>query len=99
MALGMSVARAQEEIDSAEFVEWCAFDRLEPYGPERADLNSAIVASTIANANAPKGKSFKPADFMPKYDRLQKRQSLAEMKANFLMFANAHNGSRKHGQA
>lgn len=97
MALGMSVSEAQQRISSAEFVEWCAYDRLEPYGPERLDYLAAIVCDTIAKTAGV--KNTKPADFMPKYDRVKKRQTLAEMKANFMAFVAAHNGGRKRGKA
>ena len=62
----MSVRRAQAEIDSAEFVEWCAFDRLDPYGPERADFHAGVIASTIAQAHG--ARRSKPVDFMPDFD-------------------------------
>lgn len=63
----MSVRRAQEEIDSAEFTEWMAYYQLEPFGEERADLRAAIIASTIANAFSK--KRSKPQDFMPQFER------------------------------
>lgn len=86
----MSVRQAQREIDSAEFTEWMAFQRLEPYGPERADMRAGIVASTIANVHAGgKRKAYTPADFMPKFDRRVKKQTMAEMKANWMAFVAA----------
>ncbi|GLH94893.1 hypothetical protein Pa4123_01650 [Phytohabitans aurantiacus] len=47
-----------------------AYERIAgPIGPERADMHSAIVASTVANAmRGKKGRPFKPADFLPKWD-------------------------------
>lgn len=99
MALGMSVCRAQQEIDSAEFAEWIAYDRMDPYGPERLDLHAGIVASTIASVNAGKGQTFRPSDFMPNFNKLVKRQSVAQMRANFALFAKAHNGSIGNGKA
>jgi hypothetical protein len=47
-----------------------AFYRIEPWGPERADLNAGIIASTIANCHRDSTKRpepFAPADFMPKF--------------------------------
>ena len=56
-------------MSSAEFAEWQAYDRLEPFGPWRADLNAGIVASTIANVNRGKNrKAYAPKDFMPDWD-------------------------------
>jgi hypothetical protein len=47
---------------------WAALWRIEPWGDERADLRSAIVASVLANVNRnPQKRSqpFQPKDFMP----------------------------------
>ncbi len=48
-----------------------AYASLEPFGEERADLRSAIVASVIANANRDpdKHEPFTFDDFMPKFDQ------------------------------
>jgi hypothetical protein len=65
----MSVAEAQEKIDSQEYASWLAFSRVEPFGEARADLRSAVVAAVVANAHRGKGaKAFTPADFMPQFD-------------------------------
>lgn len=43
-----------------------AFYALEPFGPERQDLQAGIVASTIANVNRTRGQDpYSPLDFMP----------------------------------
>lgn len=55
----------------AEFVEWLAYSRIEPFGDERADWRAAMVASVIAevNRNAKKRKrSFQPKDFLLKFE-------------------------------
>ena len=88
----MSVRRAQAEIDSAEFAEWMAIDRLDPYGAERADLRSGIVAATFANAFRKKGgRAFKAADFMPKFRQAPRQQGWRQMKATMTQFAKAWN--------
>ena len=46
----MSVARAQEEISSREFVEWVAWDEMEPVGEERMDLRFAWLLDVMASA-------------------------------------------------
>ena len=63
----MSVRRAQEEISSREFVEWIAFESIDPGEPVRSDMNAAMVASIIANVNRdPKKRArpYEPKDFM-----------------------------------
>ena len=78
--------------DSREFAEWQAYYELEPWGEERADLRAGIVASTIANVNRGKGKSFKPGDFMPEFDKpAPKHQTPEQMAAVMTMFAKRQN--------
>ncbi|MCH7872238.1 MAG: DUF4035 domain-containing protein [Planctomycetes bacterium] len=69
---------AMARCDSMEFAEWCAFYILDPWGGERGDLQAGIIASTIAQVNAAKGKRFKPADFMPKFGPRRGRQPSAD---------------------
>ena len=57
-------------MSSAELTEWMAFAEVEPFGEERADLRSAIVAQVIANVNRRPGtKAYRVEDFMPKFDQ------------------------------
>lgn len=80
----------QQEIDAHEFAEWMAFDRICPFGDERADLRAGIIASTIANCAAfGKKRTFKPSDFMPEFDR--KPKTLDELEARFKLFVGLHN--------
>ena len=70
LALAMGEVNVEEmlaKISYRQFLRWMAFNRLSPFGDERADLRSAIVACTVANARPRKrgSRSFKPADFMP----------------------------------
>jgi hypothetical protein len=61
--------------------EWAAYFALEPFGEERADLRSAIVASTVANANrGRKTPAFKASDFMPKFTRPKPGLSAIDLK-------------------
>ncbi len=57
------------EITSAQFAEWLAYSRVDPWGEDRDDLRMGIVASVIANSNRGKGKKpYKPQDFMPNFE-------------------------------
>lgn len=85
-------------MSSAEFTEWMAFYQLEPFGEERADLRSAIVATTVANAH--RGKHQRPyrvEEFMPRFERYPK--SPEEMLAYVEMLNAAFGGKdlRKRG--
>jgi hypothetical protein len=47
-----------------------AYYSVEPWGPERADLNAGIIASTLANVHRDskrRPEPFTAAEFMPKY--------------------------------
>lgn len=99
LALAMcepSVRVLRQKIDSREFAEWMAFDRLDPIGNERADLHAGIVASTIANCHRGKSqRAYVPADFMPKYGEAHKpRKTVAEMEAQFKLFVMMHNAAQ-----
>lgn len=64
----MTVREMLTRIDSRELTEWVAYYNMNPWGPERADLNAGIIASTVANCHATKGK-FRPRDFMVDYGK------------------------------
>lgn len=45
-----------------------AFDRVEPIGGRRGDLQAGVVAATIANVNRAKGqRAYDVTDFVPEY--------------------------------
>lgn len=57
-------------MSARELDEWAAYYSLEPWGEERADLRMGILAAVMANAWRGKNQqAYKPADFMPKFDR------------------------------
>lgn len=95
----MSVRRCQDEIDSAEFSEWMAYDQIDPIGAEREDLRMGILASTVVHAQHPKARCC-PADFMPKFDatagsRRKQGQTIEDMQA---MCRLASGGKKKGGK-
>lgn len=64
----MTVAELGERMSSRELSEWMAYYEVEPFGDERGDLRSGVIAATIANVNRdPKQrkKPYTPLDFMP----------------------------------
>jgi len=79
----MTVNELLSRVDSHELSEWVAYAQVEPFGEDRADLRSAIIACTFANMMAAawgkKGhKGFKITDFLPNFEPPRK-QSLKEM--------------------
>ncbi len=48
-----------------------AYASLEPFGEERADMRSALVAATVANAFRSRKEPFQVADFMLRFGEEQ----------------------------
>lgn len=69
-------------MDEEQFVAWQEYGQAEPFGEDRADLRSGIVASVIANVNRDpkKGRPYRPDDFMPKYGEATKQGGRGERK-------------------
>ncbi len=88
----MSVARAQREIDSAEFSEWLAYDQIDPIGQQREDLRAGIIAATVANSSGNSKHQFKPEEFMPRFGEPPKRQTAEEQMAILGMIAGVVEG-------
>ena len=63
----MSVSRVQEEVDAFEFVQWQVYEELSPGEPERGDIQSALVASVVANAFRSGRKAYRIQDFLLKF--------------------------------
>lgn len=91
-----TIAEAQARMDSREFCDWLAYDRVDPFGETRADLRAAMIASVIANANRGKSqRAFKVEDFLLDFSGERKRQDWMEMQANLLTWSEAHNQALK----
>lgn len=84
LALGKSVREVEATMSSHEIAEWMAYYRINPWGEDRADLRSGVVASTIANVNRDpnKGRPFSPRDFMP-YHQKQEQDRMESIKQGF----------------
>lgn len=61
----MTVGDLLARISSAELTEWMAFDAIDPFGDERADLRAGVIAAVTANHSfAPPSKPKRPSDYM-----------------------------------
>jgi hypothetical protein len=66
----LDIEAVEESLSSRVFAEWMAYASIEPFGEERADLRSGIIACTIAEPNRDKKKHpepFSPREFMPRF--------------------------------
>lgn len=53
-------------LTARQLAEWEAYQQMEPFGEDRADMRAGIIASTIANVYLKKGaKPLSALDFMP----------------------------------
>jgi len=76
----MSVREAQQRIDSAEFAEWIAYHRIDPFGEFRDDYRFAMLCDVICKMQGTKNKT-KAEDFLLDFEPKEKKsQSVDEMK-------------------
>lgn len=67
LKMGIPLDELQERVSSREFLEYLAHFKLEPWGEEKEDYRTGILASTIANVFRSKNqRPFQPDDFIPK---------------------------------
>lgn len=58
-----------ERMSAEEFLEWMAFDRIEPFGDRRTDLNFALIRTQMANMMRSKDQpAYKLDEFMLRFD-------------------------------
>ena len=66
MALGVwDVEKRLAITDPRQIDWWMAYERLEPFGEERADLRSAMAATATCNLLSSAETRFTLSDFMP----------------------------------
>lgn len=62
------MAELQQRMSYAEFVDWCAFDSVEPLGEKRADLRNAQLLATLININRePNSQAHRVEEFLFDY--------------------------------
>lgn len=88
----MSVREAQLKIDSAEFSEWMAYSKIEPFYQNRLEQLLAIIASVMINVNRKKGsRAVKPEDFLHNYHQPRPRDSADEIYTKLRSIFGGHN--------
>ena len=60
-----------DRLPSSKFYEWMAYYNLEPWGTEREDWRSAMLATTIANYSGRIKQPKRISDFMPRQRTFQ----------------------------
>lgn len=100
----MTVRELQRRMDSPEFGEWVARERLEPSEPYRSDLRTALLCCTVANVvrqamGTKKGRPFQIKDFLLKFEPQVERPPVeaVEIKMRSWLVGLKHRQGRKHG--
>lgn len=75
LAIGWPVPLLKKIMSTKDIAEAMAYERIQPFGDERADYRSAIVAYTVAKYNG--SKNAKISDFIPIFGK-KKREDLSE---------------------
>lgn len=79
-------------MDSREFAEWMAFDRLSPIDGRRDDWNAAMIAATVAAGLGGKKESLEK--HLLKWGK-PSRPGPEELERKLMAFARAHNARLK----
>ena len=81
MSLGWSVGQV-DEMPHREFLRWCKFYAVEPFGSEQDNHRAAMIASAIYNGSTKFKSNHSPAQFMPNYNKQAQtmEQQIAIMK-------------------
>ena len=76
--LGLTADEVGARMSAPEFRLWCGLYRACPWGEDRADVRSGVVAATFANVMRGKGQRARsPLDFMP-FARAERRAQTDE---------------------
>jgi len=74
--LGRFVSEIEHGMDYTEFMEWCEFYSIEPFGEIRDDLRAGVVASAVVNVQLQKkdrSKAKSAGDFIL-FDALKSKE-------------------------
>ena len=88
IAVGVPVPILAKIMSSSDITEAMAFERIHPFGEDRADIRCGIITSTIANINRKSGsRPYKIHDFIPKFEKPKPKS----MKRRFIEALNGNN--------
>lgn len=97
----MTVGELGARMSSRELSEWMAYDRIEPFGEQRADLRQAMTTAAVYNsieAQRKHPKWHKPGDHLPFAERSEpvtpddEPPDPEELKGKLLAFAGKRSG-------
>lgn len=82
---------------ASEFVEWMAYEQLEPFGDRRGDFQAGMICAATYNQHRtkPADRVFNPTDFIPQWDPSPERppQTIDEQLEMMLLIQKVQNAS------
>lgn len=79
--LGRTIQELEQSISYAEFIEWMAYDRLDPIGGYRQDLQTAHILSVLIGSKGKTISDYLPIDPNPMTDDQRQAYEKARKKA------------------
>ena len=81
--LGRTVEELQASMTGEEFIGWCAFYVLEPWGYEADNWRAALICTQVVNFSGRAAAQSRIADFLPGSGRKSRRKSPKELQRAF----------------
>ena len=82
-------------MSSSEFAEWMAYDRLEPFGPQRDDLRAGMIAAPIIRTLG--GKRISPDTWVLDFTPASMKPDMDDEHMKLLLKGFAERAKRKKG--
>jgi hypothetical protein len=85
LAIGWPVPLLRKIMTARDIAEAMAYDRINPFGEERADYRAGVIASTVVNVNKTCRDSFcDPSDFMPDFSKKKESKDMEKLHSKIL---------------
>lgn len=98
LGIGDTIENLKERMSYSEFVDWCIYYRVEPWGFYLDHLHAGIIASTVHNSvpGRKRGQMKTPDKFMPLFEKAKKQQTKEELLFIMSSIAALQRGKQKH---
>lgn len=94
VTFGRPLRETKQSVDSAEFVKWRAYYRVEPWGDEwlRTSSMMSLLFNRWRKPGSPKAEAD---DFIPKVRKTAFKKSPDQIAAMLTMYATMHNATQR----
>ena len=94
----MTVEKLLTTTTARELLEWQAYDSIQPFGDERADLRAASIRHAVLSPHLKKGKKMTLKDCMLNFEA-KKKQTASEMEQMLKSLVRAKGGKINDGNS